>query len=154
MNIRKAVPSDVQQVADLWVNFIKIHSDLDAHYEPAERARETYVRWLERCIVNPRTLLIVAELENDILGYGLSMIEDYAQVFKRKQYGLISDIAVREDKRSSGIGGKIAERMISWFRNEGIKEVHLFVLEKNTGAEAFWRRMGFQTFVRQMVMDL
>ncbi|MBI4569850.1 MAG: GNAT family N-acetyltransferase, partial [Planctomycetes bacterium] len=110
--------------------------------------------WAEHCNANIDAVVLVAEVDGEVVGYALGTVETYAAIFRRRRYGLLSDLAVTAAHRGKGIGETLARRAIAWFQGAGVGEVHLFVLHNNEGARRFWRKLGWKDFVEQMVLDL
>lgn len=57
--------------------------------------------------------------------------------------GLVS-MWVAPDHRSSGTGRALAQAVVAWARDAGFQTLVLDVADENTGAIAFYERVGFQ----------
>ncbi len=56
---------------------------------------------------------------------------------------MIEELVVRNDFRSSGIGGMLLEAIVSLAVDRGCPEVSLSVMPFNTKAAEFYRKHGF-----------
>jgi creatinine amidohydrolase len=57
--------------------------------------------------------------------------------------GYLHHLAVSPAHRRRGLGQELVGRCLDSLRALGIQKCHLFVFAKNTGAVAFWRRIGW-----------
>ena len=82
------------------------------------------------------TFFLVAEEEGTSLGYcGALMVLDEADV---------TNVAVTEERRGSGIGRKLMEALIDKTRKEGIRALHLEVRSSNEAARTMYRKLKFE----------
>jgi len=58
--------------------------------------------------------------------------------------GSIYHTGVLPEFRGRGIGERMVRRSLSCLRDLGITTAFLFTHERNTGAQAFWRRIGWE----------
>jgi ribosomal protein S18 acetylase RimI-like enzyme len=132
---------------------IAIAKDLQAHeltiydrLKPVDAIDADYLKvlWAE---VNKRTgKFLVAEHEDTVAGYctlltNCDSCDDEIEVFYR--YSFIGDIAVREAKRSLGIGKALLDECENIARAAGIKWLRLAVMADNLRARRFYARAGF-----------
>lgn len=83
------------------------------------------------------TIYLVAEMQEKIVGYiGIWKILDEAD---------ITNIAVREDCRSKGIGQLLLREGIGMAKNEGIKDLTLEVRKSNEHAIKLYEKNGFKS---------
>lgn len=57
--------------------------------------------------------------------------------------GYIYHLAVMEEYRKEGIGGKLVKKAIKKLEGAGINRCHLFVFGDNKDGQAFWERLGW-----------
>jgi ribosomal protein S18 acetylase RimI-like enzyme len=67
--------------------------------------------------------------------------------------GYIDHLAVRKTHRRQGIGSALVTRCIFNLMRIGIRKWHLFVLENNEDAIAFWKELGWTPRVEMMTMS-
>jgi ribosomal protein S18 acetylase RimI-like enzyme len=58
--------------------------------------------------------------------------------------GYLHHVAVRQDLRRQGIARALVERCLAALAAGGIDKCHLFVLDDNGPARAFWRHLGWK----------
>jgi len=67
--------------------------------------------------------------------------------------GYIDQLAVRKSHRRQGIGKGLVDRCLFNLMRSGIHKWHLFVLEDNQDAIAFWNKLGWATRVEVATMS-
>jgi N-acetylglutamate synthase len=67
--------------------------------------------------------------------------------------GYIDQLAVRESHRRQGIGKALVARCLYNLMRIGIHKWHLFVLEDNREALAFWKKLGWAERVELVTMS-
>jgi GNAT superfamily N-acetyltransferase len=63
---------------------------------------------------------------------------------------LIDEIGVISSRRNKGVGEKLVTKLSEWFKDRQALRIELKVLDKNKHGEAFWSKMGFACFTKQM----
>lgn len=139
MAIRPAAGDDIaaiQTVAETaW------HTDY-----PDILTRETVERgvtdWYSRdqmldAIHHARTLLLVAEREDDIMGFAHGMWTDEAD-------GYVLRLYVHPDHRRQNLGRGLLERTCNALLDRGAERINAMVLAENTPGNEFYQRFGFE----------
>ena len=67
--------------------------------------------------------------------------------------GYIDQLAVRKSHRRQGIGKELVVRCLYNLMRIGIHKCHLFVLEDNQDAIAFWKKLGWAERVELVTMS-
>ncbi len=57
--------------------------------------------------------------------------------------GYLHHVVVQEQYRGQGIGATLVERSLDALRADGIRKVHLFVMDDNLFGQRFWRNHGW-----------
>jgi ribosomal protein S18 acetylase RimI-like enzyme len=57
--------------------------------------------------------------------------------------GYLHHLAVKDEFRHRGIGRELVEKSVNNLRKEGIKEIRVFVLDRNNAGLEFWKHLGF-----------
>jgi amino-acid N-acetyltransferase len=63
--------------------------------------------------------------------------------------GLLRSVAVRPDRRGTGLGRRIAAEAVEWARDAGIADLYLLT----TTAESFFPRLGFAPVTRDALPE-
>ena len=131
MTVRPATADDLPTLYELWREFEAEvpeapYREVDPEKEDAE-VRE-YVE---------RHLALVAEHDGGPVGFALAKLET-------KRICLLSDIYVRPDWRSRGVGRELLTAVVRWSGEQGAEVLTLGVLATNPAARSFYYRLGFQ----------
>ena len=89
---------------------------------------------------------IVAELDNDIVGYIMCKVEFGFSNFKRLGFvkkGHVVSVAVNEEHRGKGLGKALMEEAISAMASRKCDEVYLEVRVSNTPAVKLYEQLNF-----------
>jgi ribosomal protein S18 acetylase RimI-like enzyme len=125
---------DYQQVRSLWEQSEGITlSEVDS--------RDAIARFLDH---NPG-LSFVARDNDEIVGVVLCGHDG--------RRGYIDHLAVPKSHRRQGIGRALVSRCIYNLMRIGIRKWHLFVLEGNQEAIAFWKKLGWAQRVELVTMS-
>jgi GNAT superfamily N-acetyltransferase len=151
--IRQAVASDREAVGDLFKEMFDFHKERDPHFSRSNNGHEVFANWFVRQIAESESLPLVAEVEGEVVGYSLGIIRKHSPVFQRRNYGEINDIAVTERYRRLGIGQKFFGRTREWFHSRGIERIEVRVASTNEVSLAFWRKMGFQSYLETLFIE-
>jgi len=131
--IRKGEKKDLQAVLDL-INEL-------AAFEKAPDAVTNTVKDMEQdgFGINPVYRFHVAEVDGKIVGIALYYIKYSTWVGK----GLyLDDLVITEQYRRKGIGKKLFDAFMNESKSMGAKQVHWQVLDWNTPAIEFYKKIG------------
>jgi ribosomal protein S18 acetylase RimI-like enzyme len=60
--------------------------------------------------------------------------------------GYLSHLVVAANHRQRGLGGRLVHRCLAKLKEMGITRCNLFVFDRNTSAQAFWKKMGWKFY--------
>ncbi|MCS7116060.1 MAG: ribosomal protein S18-alanine N-acetyltransferase [Nitrososphaerales archaeon] len=128
--IRRCVKDDLEQVISINLTTLPEHYSTYFYEELLEDAPEAF---------------IVAEIDNQIVGYVMGRIEfGFSNIkFGFAKKGHIVSIAVLEGHRRKGLGSALMEEAIKGFAQRGCKEVFLEVRVSNIPAIRLYEKLGF-----------
>ena len=152
--VRRAKPKDIPHMVELWKDYMEFHRNVDALYTSTEDAPQKWVIWAAECIASKESCVLVAESGGRLVGLSLAEITQRPPVMRKQRYGAIVDFAVSEHFHRKRIGTRLFEDTKQWFHNHGIDRIELRVLSGNPAALAFWRQMGFKTYIEVQYLDL
>jgi ribosomal-protein-alanine N-acetyltransferase len=125
--VREAIDADIDRIAasekmsfsDPWPR---------GGFEPLVRA--------------PRCLFLVAEAPGEPLsGYSVARwVEDEGELL---------NIAVADEERGKGIGGKLLDELVLTLEQKGVRHIFLEVRDSNTAARELYRSRGFRELSRR-----
>jgi GNAT superfamily N-acetyltransferase len=144
IEIVKAEEKHVADIGNLWWEFIKFHQDIEPVYELNEDAISGFEQNHLRPFMKSEDKLVMVTLEKGrVVGYSMSEIRRIFPGLKREIYGYIDEMAVTDTHRRKGIGQKMFNEIIKWFRGKGIKRVELGTAAQNLIGNSFWQKQGF-----------
>ncbi len=152
MIIRKATLSDVNELVEIWKQFVKEHSSIIISKSPEKKQRRILIdyadklfdKWVRTCIRSRIGFVAVAEENKKIIGYTLCRIKRYDKTFKFKHYGSINDIFVIPNHRGKGVASKLKDYAIEWFKQNKIKHVALSFNSENSKVYEIYQNWGFK----------
>lgn len=125
LTIRRAQPADIPQIVAIERTVF-----VDPWDEKTFRESLAYY---------PETFF-VARSNGDIAGFVAAGLEDTGEEF----YGHIMNFAVAPEYRRRGVGQHLIRRLEQEFALVGASGVQLEVRITNTGAQEFYRRLGYR----------
>ena len=175
--IRKARPEDVPGLVRLWREMWDLHAASDPRFRLAPDGEKAMDAWIRQHVESPTSCVLVAEVWEGApspdrvglagrgaeapptskpapLGYILGMVLENPPVTPDRYFGLVSEIAVRADRRRAGIGGKLLAELMEWFRILRVAYVETNVAVLNPVARAFWRKQGFGEFLERLRIEM
>jgi ribosomal protein S18 acetylase RimI-like enzyme len=151
--VRPAAESELVEIARMYEN-------LDAHYRQFPyhfpRTEDLGQAWLDsfRRTLGRFSQLFVAELDGKFVGFSLGRLKRVAPYRGGFLIGEISDVWVHPDARRLHIGEVLNLQTIAWLGNQGAESVEVQVLEGNEPIQHLYRKLGFQTELRQLRLTL
>lgn len=123
---RQAIPDDLQALIDLEQQSFKID----------RLSRRSLRRWISA----EHSILLVAEIDNRLVGYGLVWLH------KGTRLARIYSLAVAKEMRGKGIAAELIAGMESSSRKRGHFFMRLEVSKKNTSAISLYEKYGYRVF--------
>ena len=147
--IRPARIGDLAAIIGLWRELQNINAAFDPRLKLNSEAADWFVNYLEEQLDNTSAAVVVAEKDERVVGY------TFGQVMRRPTLlsgdcGYIADICVQSEARGQGIGRSLHGWLRAWFVAQGIKAVEVQVVRANPASQAFWRKMGYNDFLRTL----
>jgi ribosomal protein S18 acetylase RimI-like enzyme len=152
MRILPAAESHIPEIVEIWKEFMDYHSDIDPYFARNEEGHSKFEEWLKELMKSDTALVLVALDRGMVLAYSLSQINQRPPLFDKVDYGYIYDLAVKSEYRRKGIGEKMVDEILGWFKSRWIDRIELMVLSKNHAAFSFWNKQGFEVFLNRMYL--
>ena len=86
----------------------------------------------------------VAELDGQVIGYITTAIS------QRTSTGRIPNIGIARGYRSLGLGTRLIEYALAYFRRQGLRLARIETLVQNSVGDYLYRKLGFQEIARQI----
>lgn len=138
LTVRRAERSDLPAIIALLADDI-----LGAGREiVSDPAAPVYVEAFDRIDSNPRTLLLVAELDGDVVGTAQVHLLQYIgrQGATRAQ---VEAVRIKSALRGAGLGTQLMRWIFDYVRANGAKIVQLTTDKQRPDAHRFYRSLGF-----------
>jgi ribosomal protein S18 acetylase RimI-like enzyme len=133
INVRPMKEGDIKQAADIHSRVVREGLGQSTNY-PIEELFKSYIK------KSPKTCLI-AEKDNKVAGFVIGSIKEWS--FGVERSGWIEMVEVDPNYMGIGIGKKLGEALIQYFKKEKIKEVYTSVKWDGGDLIAFFQSIGF-----------
>lgn len=159
--IRRGKKEDVEKLWPIEVETRLYHKELDKNflelgkYDVDERCRKKWLKSYYRWLNKKNSILLVAELNREIIGY------INGRIFKWKwsntkpfDVGKVGDLAVLKKYRRNGIGKKLMEEFENVLKSRKIKFVELNVTSGNEIAYSLYKKRGYKNYTLTMLKKI
>ena len=150
IEIVKAQSSHVPEIVDVWEEFALFHKDIDPRYPMVDNVREGFEGYLRGLMKAEDTLVLAALDKNKVVGFAVAEIKKSNPGFKREKYGHIDLMGVAADYRRHGIGSKMLEKIMDWFKSQHLDMIEVSVASGNKVGYPFWKKHGFRDYLHQL----
>jgi ribosomal protein S18 acetylase RimI-like enzyme len=157
VTIRPATPSDLPALGRLGALLMRTHYNFDQKrfLEPGANADEGYAWFLgEQLKDEGNAVVLVAEQDDDVVGYVYAALEPISWKELREACGFIHDVAVDERARRHGLATALIEAAMKWLSDRGAPRVVLGTAEQNEPAQRLFERLGFRRTMVEMTREL
>lgn len=154
IRIRDGDEDDLEEVVDLWEGLVDHHRAYSDHFTLARDGRRKWSKYLEEKFSEPSTRLIVAEEDEELVGFMLCLLNPVKPIFKEKAVGIISDAYVVKHRRKKGIMKEMLASALRWFHKNKIRAAEVSVSVANQEALDVWDQLGFKPFMERRRIEL
>ena len=149
IQIRPAELLDLPAIITLW----RVLQEINASYDPRltlnAEAEAWFLGYLRDNLGNPNMAVYVADDGGSIVGYTFGQIMQ-RPTLQSGDCGYIADVCIKDGWRRQGMGRQLHSRLKSWFLAHGITAIEVQVVRANPVSQAFWRKMGYNDFLRTL----
>lgn len=144
--IRKADWNDMAKLLKFEQGVIEAERPFDStlkrtdtrYYDIEEMIRASYIE------------LIVAQVNDELIGCGYVRIENSKPYLQHVQHGYLGFMYVKPEHRGKGVNGKIIDALRRWALAQGITELRLEVYYLNEPAIKAYEKIGFTRHMIEM----
>ncbi|HMI47076.1 MAG TPA: GNAT family N-acetyltransferase, partial [Gemmatimonadaceae bacterium] len=156
VKIRPATPADMPTIGRLGAILVRTHYDFDPkRFLPATSGtEESYGGFLGSQLDEPNIIILVAERDEQVIGYTYAGVEGSDYMALRGPAGAIYDIIVDPAHRGQGIGRMLLDATIDALKARGAPRVVLSTAERNAAAQRLFDRAGFRRTMIEMTREL
>lgn len=150
VQIRKAIESEIESL----LIFEKEIINTERPFDNTLKDGEIHYYDLIELIRSDKAELLVAVVNNEIVGSGYAKILR-ADVFQKyKEYAYLGFMYVKPGFRGQGINQKILNGLIDWAKGQNLTEIRLEVYDKNTKAKNSYLKAGFTPHLLEMRLEI
>lgn len=152
--IREGTMGDRVAVLSLWEEMMDYHAHLDRRLRVLPGASRHTAQAIGHWLRDDTTPLLVAQAGDDVVGFALGGAVDLALGLHPTRYGHIAHMCVTSEWRRRGVGRELFAALGSWFQQEGLTSIHIYVSHLNPVSQRFWRSLGFEDYADRLWCDL
>ncbi len=157
MRVRMATAEDALLLAELNRDVQQIHVDaLPKIYKQVDDLTPVVEDFRNRILGDPEWYTYIVDVDGDPAGYACAQVRrrpDHAYHYAH-EYIYLDQISVRPEYRQSGCGRALMDAIFDLAHAAGIRRIALDTMAFNSGAVAFYERLGFQMYKYTMDMEL
>jgi ribosomal protein S18 acetylase RimI-like enzyme len=126
MLIRPATQNDVPAVLPMVAKICALHETWDAaKYGFLTHPEQRYEKWLKGAAIQERAVFLVAEDEEQLIGFIIATVEKEIPIYRLKEYAFIHDLWVEPEYRHQGVARQMVMQAVESFHSLGVKQVRL-----------------------------
>ena len=150
ISIRKATPSDLDTLRVFEQGVITAERPFDP------TLKEGHINYydLEFMLDAPHIELIVAEINQQLVGSGYARIETADHFLQHERHAYLGFMYVEPKHRGKGINKLIVEALKDWSLSQNVTELRLEVYYNNIPALNAYEKVGFIKHMIEMRMGL
>lgn len=147
--IRKALQTDL----DTLLTFEQGIIEAERPFDSTLKSEKISYYDIGKMIQSLDTFVVVAIIDNNIVGSGYARIEKAKPYLKHSKYGYLGFMYTLPEFRGKGVNGAIIKHLITWCMNENSNEIRLDVYSENTIAINAYAKAGFKKHLVNMRYD-
>jgi GNAT superfamily N-acetyltransferase len=150
VEIRKAFETEIE----ILQNFEKGIINAERPFDNTLKEEEIHYYNLIELINTQKAEVLVAVINNEIVGSGYAKILPAKPYQKYAEYAYLGFMYVKPAFRGQGINQKILQELISWAKNKNLTEVRLEVYDDNLIAKNSYLKAGFKPNLLEMRLEI
>jgi ribosomal protein S18 acetylase RimI-like enzyme len=148
IRIRKATFNDIETLRRFEQGVINTERPFDVTLKKGD----IFYYDIEGMIESSHIELLVAELNDQLIGCGYSRIEKAKHYLQHPQHAYLGFMYVEPAYRGKGINKKIIDALKKWSLSQSIMEMRLDVYHDNSSAINAYEKAGFTKHMIEMRM--
>ncbi len=150
---RPMTKADLDVVGGLAGALVRQHHGFDAERFFLEPGVEDGYRWFfTRQLGKAGVVLLVAELDDQVVGYLYGSLEDRDWAKLLDAHGAIHDLYVDPQARRQGVARALMVAGVFALKGQGASQVVLSTATQNHAAQALFRSMGFRDTMIELTL--
>jgi ribosomal protein S18 acetylase RimI-like enzyme len=154
--VRPATAADLPRIGRLGALLVETHFEFDAERFIATRPRTPadYAAFMGTQLGKPDVAVLVAHVNDDVIGYAYTAVEGYDYMQLRGPAGVLHDIIVDPEYRGQGVGRLLLDAALAFVRSHGAPRVVLTTADRNESALRLFKSAGFRRTMVEMTREL
>lgn len=148
--IRQAELSDLETLYDFEQGIVFAERPFD----PTLKEGKINYYDLKALVEADDTEVLVAVIENEVVGSGYIQIRQGKDYHKHHFYGYIGFMYTKLAHRRKGVVQKITEGLVNWAKSKQVSEARLEVYDENEPAVAAYEKAGFKKHMVEMRVEI
>ncbi len=144
MEIKQASLKDFDEIIKLKLESKEEERDFNRNLKPVEDVKMHYEKYLRNDLSSEWRVVFIAEEEGTIVGLVVGKIYRTLKIAGYERSGYISNVYVKKKSRRKGIGLKLVEKVVEWFKQKGATNITLELYKDNDAAVNLYQRLGFK----------
>jgi ribosomal protein S18 acetylase RimI-like enzyme len=151
MRIRLAKENDFEQISKLMLKLYERWDKID----PIDKIDKSWfgssdnLDYFKKILEDENKLLLVVE-DKTIVGYLLAGIKKRMPFLQN--VGYIAETYILPEYRGKGIGSKLYNKAMDWFK--GLRFITVSTHSFDKGANKFWKKKGFEEFNKYLKLEI
>lgn len=155
ITIRQANIADQQGVTKYAIQLVYQHQNFNPlRFTAFENHEQQLFDFFAEQITNPKAVVLVVEVENEIVGYSFIRLEESSFVDIAPEAVWLHDIYIDESARGMGAGKLLLDASIDAAKKFGSQVLILQVAAQNEFAKKLFEANGFKVATYEMMMNL
>jgi GNAT superfamily N-acetyltransferase len=150
INIRKATLKDLDKLLEFEQGIITAERPFD----PTLKDGKISYYNIEKMISATDVEVVVAVLNESIIGSGYARIENAKPYFNHEKYAYLGFMYTDPKHRGKGVNAQIIESLTTWVRSQDVFEMRLDVYNDNPSAIKAYEKVGFKKHLINMRIGL
>ena len=150
MNIREANLDDITMLRKFEQGVIEAERPFDSQL----KSGDIIYYDLEQLIADEKSLVVVAENDENLCACGYVWIKSSKTYFKYDEYAYLGFMYVTPEFRGKGIVQLIINYLSDWSKAKGVCELQLDVYDQNEPAIRAYEKLGFRKSTLMMRMAI
>lgn len=150
ITIRRADSKDLQNILSLTRKLWDYHVPLDPLWRSGQQMKQHDRQWYRTKMRSKNFRVYVAEHKDKIIGFFSGQIRPSSKALRYKYQGFINQAYLKPDYQGLGVGKKLLDEYITWFKSRKLNFVELHVDSRNIQGHKAWSKMGFKEYLKRM----
>ncbi|MFW9901746.1 MAG: GNAT family N-acetyltransferase [Candidatus Thorarchaeota archaeon] len=139
---------------ELWKELVDHHSKINSFFTRRKDGHVNFKTFITDLIKSKDAKIFIALEDNQIIGYTIAKIDLYPPIYLLEKYGSIYDMFVTLKYRRKGIGKRLWQEALKWFKQLGLERVELSIVPNNPESSFFWKKQGFQDYMHKLYIKI